>query len=697
MISDRLREPGLSACLVAETGSGSAVAIQRAGRGGLEPVLTFEDPFSTTGVLQLFREDPEYFPARIVETVDGYTALLVRTDGRHCVEWDFDEAGTYLDQRGAEVDDVATWSWTCACPDWTTCPHATLSLIGAAHPQHPLLRDALVVALSVSKGTGAAPRFHRQVRDTWSHSGAAGLGRWAADVLESGELIDVVLARAPLVSMMRPFDVAVGKQASALLSRTGQWFYRRWRAPGLDVVAMETFESAFRFAESFLTTECSYGSLDVEFRDSFTEALSWQFGSLASGDAWISSPLTGQPILSRQSVVLMQPSFPWICDLYEDGINSVAVIRGGGWIGSVKGLLIPRWGRLVVLQQGDAWGDLGSPDAVADLLAAIADAPELVPEPSDSGEKGALIIVPENQNLGHMLWNVASGLCLLRDLVARWSLDRGDLPVMSVRHFRAPGVEDFIRPFSSQFPLEHLTRSAPFGQHESSTQVDGLALMFLAGVCHPDVKEMLRQGARRVDRGERDPRVVRVFVNFRGHNKRWSNIGEALDFVATRLAVANDFTYELAIEYLSDSREEVFHVTEGLGRHGVVVTLHEDLDISELVALLEESHVGVATVGSGLVLPTWFLPMPMVVHGNHNHLSQLRWWASVSASCDPDLMKVIDARQTIQTGDEHYGNYAIEPEAFWRALLSAIQEFRRGGPRRDRQSANELPPSKYLS
>lgn len=644
------------------------------------------DPFEG-GFLRLIRSNREWVPVCAAVTGGGTVVGFVGMTSHVCIEWSVDEVGRYSGQQTYDLSRVRQWRSACTCQSWPECWHSTVAVLP------PEIRDgvkARMLDFGVdSHDLGSAWELGLNDLDGNLTSPEVGvsLSKWLDFVDESPTAIAVV--EAGLSLELRPDPTVVGPMVFQSYSPMARWHYRASSRPeaGHESEGNEEVELHIRTLSAgldYLSTRSDYKALRTFWNRDFEISLASTLAELRSGRALSVSPLTGRLLSTDVSIPLGMPSIPWLSYCFMDGDDTYFELRAGGWCNTTKAVIFPRHGELHLSKAFDGWGDLTSPEILRDFSARWV--AHFSSVNAETGRRVARprVLLADSSNLGHNLWNVQSGLEILREMAD--SLGEGGVLELDsdIVLFQSGQDRPYVRSIFDQTALVDALAGWEISDLRAASNPlePALHTIPLAGVMHQQVvHRILNLGGHSplISYEPGGAQVSRhVLLSVRAHNKRCANIGQALASALEQGAKAGEEPVVVEIESVDPLSEEVSAITKLLTDSGVGVVVHPKLELPQLARLVSKSDVVIATVGSDLVIPTWICGTPTVVHGNRAHLGQLAWWGHVSERCDPRSLYVVDSSSTEQIEDRPYGDYLIAVDAFvtqfWRAMHRETSE-----------------------
>jgi len=431
----------------------------------------------------------------------------------------------------------------------------------------------------------------------------------------------------------------------------------------------ELYAAAFAFAWESLGERANYRELVPTFGDVMFESIASSFARIISGCELSISPVDGEVNSTSLSRTHLHPFFPTISYLFIDTSDPYVVIRGGGFSMGVTGVLLMESHELHLFPCKTFFAQIGSPDWIRrfcdDWLAGSLDMS--VPPTSTQ------VIFPDGTNLGHVLWNSASGLFLLQDLLRAWPDAQPDL---TFALYRDPNDRFLVEPYLEQLRLADLHWDHSVARIEGPSINSEFHTMFLAGVVEPALGNHMVSLAAEASEPPMavGPGEYVMLINVRTHSKRLLNAGDVFTEVLPRVQRTFGRPIKVVLECLTEDIEHVQTLVEALRLVGIAAVPRRDLGLIDLTRQCLASDVVIAPVGSGMVVPTWITGRPTIAHGNIGHLRQTSYWNSVSALSDPMSFAVIGAGDTIDEAGLLYSDYSISAlglfEAITRVLLS---------------------------
>jgi hypothetical protein len=290
----------------------------------------------------------------------------------------------------------------------------------------------------------------------------------------------------------------------------------------------------------------------------------------------------------------------------------------------------------------------------------------------------------DQRNLGHYFWSDLSGY----HLVSKSSSLSGRVTMAAcgAASGRFAGTENYHQ-FSVRcelFPEE--TRIFQSEVEQASVFAHPRPVILKALSFSADLAERLRRKAssgsgRIVELGLGrllEGGSLNIIVNVRSHNKRWLNVVECFSRLFDQVS---DFGARRKIKFVLEygpGAENVAGELECLMRSQHFAAMSAfNINVEDLLFLLHHSHLVVAPVGSGLVLPTWVFGLPVVAHGDPAHMRQLQWWGRVSEhSCSGRSSEIFAVGESdiYPIEDKGYSDYRINADAFANLMKAILRQ-----------------------
>jgi hypothetical protein len=633
--------------------------------------IYLENPYSPDGVLSSIPSAGDWVPFRCVRDSESLRVQFIGLDGRPPIEWELSTTGAFLGQEVVDRSLVLDWLTGCSCLDSAHCRHTALDL----HPPESVLSAAIYRSLGATEPTTASQKYAKLRLYHPGRPVEELLCDWLAWVASRPEsLIRVSLQDLPATKG------------------------RKDREDDSEVSATDIYSCARSEARSFLDDLAFYESLHPDLQSRYLTSNAEHLASVATGFVAIDSPLTGRTLITARSEVLTGPPFPFVSHCLLDDHETFFEIQGGGWIADTKCFVLPALGALLEIARGDSWGSPADPAVIRQLCAnwgrALADPTSLAQIRADS--RGPIrVLVPEIENLGHMIWNVASGVALLNEFLEGCHEETESSIAVEAEMWRTAARLDYVAPFFSQVKVQDLAGQFQVRDRRDDALTElgdyhGLTVMLLAGCVHDRVIEGIANSSilhRPSDLEFEGRDAFHVYINLRAHDKRCLNLSSSLPQALSPCAKAMTMPMVVHIEVMDDGVAEAMALQRALDRVSIESRIYSNLDLSDLVALVGEAAIAVAPIGSGLVIPTWIFGKPTVLHGNLGHQGQAAWWATISSALTVDELFLIGPDDTFQSESALYADYEIRGSALDSNLMKALLSsgLRLGEDGRDRK------------
>lgn len=626
-------------CVVGADHAG--VFVVDAARGN---VTRFTDPFHG-GHLSLEGLGSSYVPLSILRLDAGWQVQILAAveEDLQVIVWDMDESGTYIGQETLAADHL-DWLPQCNCLDLQCCRHLTLRFLA------PEVRNKWIERLSQRAST---------------------LGRHVEAVAIAGKgrlLSEAYFGDAGAIHRLHVVHLSQDVLQCAAVLRHSSLTQEPLNSFDGNCEDPQVWQAAYHPAAHMFSSALHPGLTDF-FGEWLHFAAAESLATVKAGFFGTLSPVTQEFISSRSSVLVDGPEIPWLTIGYEAGLNSFVEIRGGGWSGSIKAILVPRWQRLFVFGSADSWGDVASASTLNRVFQLWFLRASAHVDPSVSPQ---VLVLPEPRNLGHWLWQVMSGASQVESLTHY--AESGNLSAF----VRSSSWIGFVAPLADQATQLVLPPGwQPVDWRESTfdeiAQLNVVPMMHLSPHFDEEFRSRLVDWALSASQEEATGDNWRILVNLRGHNKRWLNASEVLPVALRALTQLTGRGVEVVLEYLGDAAELADDLTQALRENlpGAQVDHCVDADLPTLLKWASRCSFAICPVGSGLVVPTWVLGLPSVAHGDHAHVGQLAWWGSVSEAAGDGLVNEVPYAGIRMVTERSYGydDYMVDGQFLTRALL----------------------------
>lgn len=412
---------------------------------------------------------------------------------------------------------------------------------------------------------------------------------------------------------------------------------------------------------------------------------------LISGKNVFLEPFSGIHIVSSNeaSVVVNDPELgERAIRLIKYRCNGWSFIerRGPSWL-DVTSAIYLNDGSCISIRSGHEWGSPLSTRTEKQALAILFGDRDFI----DSDNPSKYIFIQTNgMNLGHVLWNEASGYIEARKAIRIISTDSIDVKFVTPEPihnmFSPQSPRDFVFPYVHKICNDiSFLEQKEFFSPPNCCHIDGISLYpYFASFKYPAISEHLVSEITEAC-SRRTITDFNILINVRTHNKSHSNLPdcvwaflEAITHQEWQAGDESDVTrlnLHFFVEY-SDHSKVIESLVDVIKSFNVGYTLHYRKTPAELNDLVSVSDICIAPIGSGAVLPTWIHAIPTVLHGDRRHMNQLTWWPHVGGKREHLLP--IPADSISDEKDIFYSDYSIEPLSFVSAVSQCIG-LSRGG------------------
>jgi len=396
----------------------------------------------------------------------------------------------------------------------------------------------------------------------------------------------------------------------------------------------------------------------------------FQTTALVLGCVVAPSPLTGQPLVSRHSIVTPIEHGKQVFLFYYFAGPEPFYLGVGGWAGQKALVYFPLKNLVVgLMHPSQSWTPFPALiDALKHFVLVEADE---VGAYLASETRPALLTSTVN-NMGHSFWNDQSRLMQLDRAGLLGSVDA--MVVYREVFIEPTEVVDFagevLRPSTPSELTATVYRNRLF-----CVRPTALALRI------EDVERI--QAAARAATTEATWAQIEVaqqsgfllWANLRAHNKVWVGQVEGILQIAQDL-VADHGSLALFLDGMRDCGPLMREISER-APPGVTVFEGTNLPLADSISWAFAIDSYVATIGSGLTLVTWLANKPGLAHSEKGHLSQLEFWREVREGLAPiHAPKLSEIEETV---GGWYSDYHIPLDKMRRLMRKAAKHAKPTG------------------
>lgn len=280
------------------------------------------------------------------------------------------------------------------------------------------------------------------------------------------------------------------------------------------------------------------------------------------------------------------------------------------------------------------------------------------------------ILIGFMPNLGHYFWQDISGLSAVLQQRSHIS----DLAVPLEIHL--PDKLSWLLP-SDIFPELadcHVYRHKSFkSAMESANRLTNVAFRYPGFAVTSELRDCIYSAACLGLRYSRYVDIVNrcrvnnfLWVNVRGHNKRWRS---QVQGIKSLISALHSIQPGLAIYFdgSPDSQPLINEIVDGLDAK---IQYYNGCRVSLGESIVWAHHVRayLSVVGSGLVINSWLACKPGVAHANKAHLDQAKIWQHVAPNAIPPYF--ID-KGSIADESDLYGDYDFD----WNLAFNHLMQY----------------------
>jgi hypothetical protein len=377
---------------------------------------------------------------------------------------------------------------------------------------------------------------------------------------------------------------------------------------------------------------------------------------LLTGYAWCQCPFTGKILKSNKSIPIGTNHITY----YFESLHPFFMICYGGWYSQINAIYLPIQNICIRFKLMEQWDNLS--DTIKNLLSNFYIYQNLILDYLIINQpKNKCLLLNCRENLGHYIWQELSGLSLLFDFttLSRYiqnylinpesrykeqKLNPEDVfpELKSIKYIQEEGKESIIKATLMQnlflFKVEDIVISKFIPNRIQSISCKDFNLL----------KSLMI---------EKSKGTQILMVNLRLHNKIWINCVEVLS------KFFNNLKKPIVVVY--DGFEDVIPIINSI-KEKVKNPLVKHIDatsltISETCSIVAIIDAFIATIGSGLVLPTWIYNKPGIAHGDPKHLTQKQLWKLVMPEgYNSDTVSFLNRNEIKPLSNRMYSNYKID-------------------------------------